>query len=251
MAAYSATAVALRIHRLGESDRIVVLLASDGRQIRAVAKGSRKSTSRFAGRVRPYVVADLLLATGRSLDVVSEVEVLDAHDTLTEDLDRAAAASAVAELAERLSAEGDPEPRVYQLTLATLAALESAAPQDGTLLTAAYYAKALAMHGWRPRLGTCMACGGRTDRGGRLSSAEGGMLCPGCDSLDPLAPEVGPELQSLLAELIGSTLTDLSARPHGRGLVRGALLILRDFAVFQLGSRLRAVDFLLTLSETG
>jgi DNA repair protein RecO (recombination protein O) len=249
MAAYSATGVVLRTYPLGEADRIVVLLASDGRQIRAVAKGSRKGTSRLSGRMRPYVVAELLLAVGRQLDIVSEAEVIDAHDALSDDLDRGAAAGAVSELAERLSAEGDLEPRIYDLTVATLDAAVAAEPQQCPLLVAAYYAKALAMHGWRPQLGVCVACGASTAGGGYLSAGEGGMLCGSCAGRDPLAPGVAAPLQALLAELIGSTLGELVARPHDPALVRDALLLLRDFAIFHLGCRLRAVDFLLGLGS--
>ena len=248
MPAYSATGVVLHTHPLGEADRIVVILASDGRQIRAVARGSRKGTSRLSGRMRPYVVADLLLATGRTFDVVSEAEVVQSHDALAEDLDRGAAAGAVTELAERVSAEGDPEPRVYELTVATLEALVAASSDRSLILTAAYYAKALAMHGWRPQLGSCVACGTPTPQGGYLSAGEGGVLCAACAGRDPLAPGLPAPMQALLAQLIARTLAELAAADVDPALVRGALLMLREFAVFHLGTRLRAVDFLLGLN---
>jgi DNA repair protein RecO (recombination protein O) len=194
-------------------------------------------------------VADLLLATGRTLDVITEAEIVDAHDTLNEDLDRGAAAGAVSELAERLSTDGDLEPRVYDLTVATLDAVVAAQPGQSALLVAAYYAKAMSMHGWRPQLGVCVACGTSTERGGYLSAGEGGMLCGSCAGQDPLAPAVSEPQQALLGELIGSTLADIVGTPRDPALVRSALLILRDFAVYHLGSRLRAIDFLLGLGE--
>ena len=249
MPAYSTTGVVLRTYPLGESDRIVVVLASDGRQIRAVAKGSRKGTSRLSGRMRPSVVAELLLATGRSLDIVSEAEVLEAHDALTEDLDRGAAAGALSELAERMSAEGDLEPRIFDLTVATLDAVVAAPPEQSLLLAAAYYAKALAMHGWKPQLATCVACGVPTEAGGHLSAGEGGVLCASCRGRDPVAPSLSGPVQTLLAELITARLADLTARPHDAALVRSALLLLREFATFHLGTRLRAIDFLLGLAD--
>ena len=249
MPAYSATGVVLRTYPLGEADRIVVVLTSEGRQIRAVAKGSRKGTSRLSGRMRPYVVAELLLATGRSLDVVSEAEVLEAHEALSEDLDRGAAAGALSELAERMSSEGDLEPRIFELTVATLDAVVATPPEQSLLLVAAYYAKALAMHGWKPQLGTCVACGVPTEAGGYLSAAEGGVLCASCGGRDAVAPSLSAPMQALLAELITATLADLAARPHDAALVRDALLLLREFATFHMGARLRAIDFLLALAD--
>jgi DNA repair protein RecO (recombination protein O) len=244
MATYPARAVVLRLHKLGESDRIVTLLASDGRQIRAVAKGSRKGTSRLAGRLQPYAVVDLLLATGRSLDVVSEAETRDPHETLRTDLDRSAAAGSVTELAERLSTDGDLEPRIFELTVATLDALETAPGSTVTLLVAAYYAKALAMHGWRPQLLTCTTCSAEVGDG-YLSAAEGGVLCTSCSDRDPRAVRLSGDAHALLRVLLGATLADLSTADVDPRLVRDTLVLLREFAVWHLGARLRAIDFLL------
>ena len=249
MPAYAVTGVVLRTYKLGEADRIVVILAEDGRQVRAVAKGSRKTTSRLAGRMRPYVVSRLLIATGRSLDVISEAEVIESHEALALDLDRGAGAGAVCELAERLSSDGDPEPRIYALTAATLDALADVPPEAAQTLTAAYYAKALSMHGWRPQLGTCVACGAEVPATGYLSAAEGGVLCPACAGTDPLAPAVDPAMRRLLGDLISSTLAELAVRDPDPERVRTALLLLRDFATYHMGGRLRAIDFLLGLSE--
>jgi DNA repair protein RecO (recombination protein O) len=244
MATYATRAVVLRLHKLGESDRIVTMLASDGRQIRAVAKGSRKGTSRLAGRLQPYAVVDLLMATGRSLDVVSEAETRDAHERLRTDLDRSAAAGSVTELAERLSTDGTPEARVYDLTVATLTAVETAPDTAVTLLVAAYYAKSLAMHGWRPQLLTCAACSAEVGEG-YLSASEGGVLCSSCAGRDPAAVRLSAEAHALLRVLIGATLADLARADVDPALTRDTLVLLREFATWHLGARLRAVDFLL------
>ena len=69
---YNARVLVLRKTKLGESDLILSLLAQDGSQIRAVAKGARKPTSQFSSRLELYSQADVLLAQGRSLDIVKE-----------------------------------------------------------------------------------------------------------------------------------------------------------------------------------
>jgi DNA repair protein RecO (recombination protein O) len=243
---YRVRGVVLRTQKLGESDRIVTIFAADGRQIRAVAKGSRKGTSRLSGRLQPYAVADLLLATGRSLDIVSEAETVSAHEPLRADLDRSAGASAIAELAEQLSTEGDPEPRVYELTAATLDALDPAEPPAVPLLVAAYYAKALAMHGWRPQLLVCTGCG-REVRSGHLSAAEGGVLCATCAQADPAAPRMDEATHVLLHRLLKARLAELQTLDADADTLRRTLLLLRQFAAWHLGARLRAMDFLLDL----
>ncbi len=245
MPTYSVRAIVLRTHKLGEADRIVTLFAQDGRQLRAVAKGSRKGTSRLAGRLQPYAVSDLLIATGRSLDVVSEAQTTSSHEGLRTDLDKSLAAAAVAEVAERISVEGDPEPRVFELTTATLDALEDASADETRLLVAAYYAKALAMHGWRPALVTCANCAAPvTD--GYLSAAEGGVLCPACGLMDPSAWHLAEDAHVLLRLLLGATLADILASRPDPGLVRDTLVLLREFAAWHLGTRLKAVDVLLS-----
>src|SRR6516165_12482648 len=81
--------VVLRTYRLGEADRIVVFLTERHGKVRAVAKGIRKTTSKFGARLEPLTHVDLLLWQGRSdLDIVNQVEVLDAYRAIRDDLDK-------------------------------------------------------------------------------------------------------------------------------------------------------------------
>ncbi|MFQ9180415.1 MAG: DNA repair protein RecO [Eggerthella lenta] len=79
---YDARAIVLRKTKLGESDLILALLAEDGSQIRAVAKGARKPASSFAARLELYSVVDLLVARGRSLDIVKEARLVESNERL-------------------------------------------------------------------------------------------------------------------------------------------------------------------------
>ena len=92
---YHARALVLDRTKLGETDLILTLLAQDGRQLRCVAKGARKPGGRLAARVELFCECDFLVARGRSLDVVSEAGLVDAHARLRGDLARVSAASAV------------------------------------------------------------------------------------------------------------------------------------------------------------
>ena len=98
---YTARVIVVRKTKLGESDLILTLLAEDGSQLRAVAKGARKPKSSFASRLELFSVADVLCAKGRSLDVVSEARLVEGNAALRGDIERISAAAPIAELVER------------------------------------------------------------------------------------------------------------------------------------------------------
>src|SRR4051812_24050017 len=117
--------MALRVQKLGESDRIVTLFTRRYGRLRAVAKGVPRTTSRFGARLEPFAHIDVQLLEGRSLDVISQVEGLDLYGRhLMADYPRYTAASAIAETAERLTPiEQEPSLRIYLLTLGAIRAL--------------------------------------------------------------------------------------------------------------------------------
>jgi DNA repair protein RecO (recombination protein O) len=77
--AYRDEAVVLRTHKLGEADRIITLLTKHHGQVRAVAKGVRRTSSRFGARLEPFMVADLQLVSGKSLDIVTQAVARGAY----------------------------------------------------------------------------------------------------------------------------------------------------------------------------
>ena len=90
---YDARVIVLRKTKLGESDLILTLLAEDGSQMRAVAKGARKPASSFAARLELYSVVDLLVARGRSLDIVKEARLVESNERLRRDIEHDACVS--------------------------------------------------------------------------------------------------------------------------------------------------------------
>ncbi len=106
MPLYRDEAVVLRTHKLGEADRIITLLTRQHGRVRAVAKGVRRTTSRWGSRLEPFNHVDLQLAEGRSLDVITQAETLDPfHARLGLDYDRYTAGTVLLETAERLVTE--------------------------------------------------------------------------------------------------------------------------------------------------
>ena len=181
MPSYPARALVLRKTKLGETDTILTLLAADGRQVRAVAKGLRKPGGRFGARLEPFAVVDLLLHTGRSLDVITEAQTVATHAALREDFDRSAAATVVADLLDKISVEGQAEPQLFALATTTLDVMEQAPVEALPALVVAFLVKAMAMHGYRPQLESCACCAGEAAR--RAGSSRWHRVAPLCPAV--------------------------------------------------------------------
>lgn len=243
MVAYSVRALVLRKTKLGETDAVLTLLAEDGRQIRAVAKGLRKPGSRTSGRLEPFSEADLLIHPGRSLDVISEVEVRSTHARLREDLDRSTAASVIVDVLDKISLEGQVEERLFGLAEATLDSLESSVAQVLPTLVTAFLVKVMAMHGYRPQLEACAACAEHVTGGKLFSLAAGGVLCAECGGADSSAIRLSESGRAYLIHLLRSTMAEIAASNPPEAEVRETFELMRSFVVYHLPARLRALDF--------
>ena len=204
MSLYRDTGVVLRTYKLGEADRIVVLMTAEHGKVRAVAKGVRKTKSRFGGRLEPLSHVSLLLYQGRELDVVSQAESLDHFRALHDDLSRLTRGIALLEAVDQLAQEREPNLRLYQMLLGALRALTTA---DSPLLVGAFYWKLLAAEGLHPELDSCVACGS-PEPFVAFDLDQGGVLCRACrrgrpisaGALDLLRRVLGGDLAAALRE---------------------------------------------------
>ena len=129
---YRDDGVVLRTHKLGEADRIITLLTRQNGRVRAVAKGVRRTKSRFGGRLEPFTHVDVLIHPGRSLDVIQQAEVIRAYGTpLVIDYPKYTAGTAMLETAERFTpVEKEPAIRQFLLLIGGLRALGEALEPD-------------------------------------------------------------------------------------------------------------------------
>lgn len=197
---YRESGVVLRVHKLGEADRIITVLTHDRGLVRAVAKGIRKTTSRFGARLEPFMHVQLLLAEGRSLDIITQVETLDAFaKDLGADYPAYTAGTAMLETAERLVQEdGEPAIQQLQLLVGALRAL-STQRQPPSIILDSYQLRALAIAGYAPTFDACARCG-VTGPHRNFHAASGGMLCDGCRMPGSAVPS--PLTVTLLAALL-------------------------------------------------
>ncbi len=170
----------LRTHKLGEADRIITLLTRQHGRVRAVAKGVRRTTSRWGARLEPFTHVDLQLAEGRSLDVVTQAESLDPFAArLGDDYDRYTAGTVMLETAERLVTE-EKQPAVQQFLLLVggLRAMAGGEHPPGQVLDS-YLLRSLAVAGYAPSFDHCARCG-EVGPHRWFSPSAGGVLCARC-----------------------------------------------------------------------
>ncbi len=182
---YSTEAIVLRRTDYGEADRILTLFTPKSGKVRAIAKGARRTTSRLAGHLEPFTRTQLLLATGRELDIVTQAEACERLDHLRDDLWHATGAWYAAELVDRFLQDADPHPRLYQLFTQTLRRLDEGAANPGESrgwLALRYFELHLLEElGYRPALHQCAGCDTPlTPMENGYSAELGGALCPQC-----------------------------------------------------------------------
>jgi DNA repair protein RecO (recombination protein O) len=237
--------VVLRTYRLGEADNIVVLLTEAHGKVRAVAKGVRRTSSKFGGRLEPLSHVALLLWQGRSeLAVVNQVELVDHFRAVREDLARVTGALAMAEVADQLAQEGHPDAGLYRMLVGALRAMAEVR-NDPTMIAPAFFVKALAHEGSEPVLTACAACGG--DPGDvdlvAFDMTEGGALCLRCRRGRP----VSSEALGVLRLVLGGSLARVLAEPPPPCAAEVAALATEAMEV-HLERRLRSVRTVPTFS---
>jgi DNA repair protein RecO (recombination protein O) len=237
---YALRVLVLRKTKLGETDVIVTLLSSDGGIVRAVAKGMRKPTSRFAGRLEPGSVADLMLAPGRTLEVVSDARSVDLHPGLRADYERSTAASVVLDVLDKMAVEGQPEERLFGLACATLGALETAELGRLRALVSAFLLKAMSMHGYRPHLDSCVSCACAAGGGSGFSLEAGGVLCPACGGS---APPLSSGARDLLSWLLASMMEEIARTELPQREEAEVFGLMTQFVAYHLPARLKALEF--------
>jgi DNA repair protein RecO (recombination protein O) len=233
---YREEAVVLRTHKLGEADRIVVLMTSGRGKVRAVAKGVRKTKSRFGGRLEPPGHATLLLYEGRNLDVVSQAELVDHYKPIRDDLDRMTDALALVEAVDQVAQEGEANPALFKMLTGALAALAEA-PERPALLVGAFYWKLLALEGVAPVLDGCVHCGAADVVS--FDPTEGGALCRQHRRGAPL----GAATLGLVRRILGGQLAAALREPPGPAVFAANHLATMALEA-HLERRLRAIHLL-------
>ncbi len=198
MPTYRDEVVVLRTHKLGEADRIVTFLSKSHGQIRAVAKGVRRTASKFGARLEPFMVADVQFYEGRNLDTVTQAETLSAYGaSIVDDYSVYTAATAMVETAERLTGEMA-TPQQYLLLVGALRSLANREHLAAHILDS-YLLRALSIAGWAPNFEACARCG-KPGTHQAFVIQIGGVVCADCKPMG--AALINEETSLLLGALL-------------------------------------------------
>jgi DNA repair protein RecO (recombination protein O) len=195
-----AEAVVLRSIRYGEADRILHLYTPNRGRISAIAKGVRKTRSRFGGRLEPFCRVELVLHEGRSdLMTVTSAQTLAPYSRLRSNGPAIDAAARACDAVNRLFGEAEPSEPVFHLLCNQLSLLDAEASHAGHANQLAFRLKLLVAGGFAPYLAACASCGERDHLVG-FSGAAGGVVCASCEGGGfPLAAEAHTFLTDALA----------------------------------------------------
>ncbi len=232
MPLYSDEAVVLRVHKLGEADRIVTLLTRRHGRVRAVGKGVRRTSSKFGARLEPGSQIDVQLHTRlseqqqsqarqRGLDLVTQTESIAAFGAqLSTDYPRWTAVSAILETAERMTEEGEPAMRLYLLVVGALRALVERQYDPGLVLDA-FFIRSTSLAGWEPALQECAKCSAPGPHAA-FNVQAGGVVCPDCRPPGSTRPEPA-SIEHMVALLSGDWVRAESALPGPRREASGLI----------------------------
>ena len=182
---YSTEAIVLRRNDYGEADRLLTLMTPHLGKLRVMAKGARKITSRKAGHIELFTRTNLLLAKGRTFDIVSQAELIETYRVLREDMQRGSLAHYFCELADQFGQEDNEDEPLFNLLADGLRWLCEA--PDPKLALRHFELRLLTLAGYEPRLFKCAMTGAPLEVDGAennvniilttFSPQHGGVLC--------------------------------------------------------------------------
>lgn len=248
MRTFRERAIVLRTYKLGEADRIIVFLGEGSGQFRAVAKGIRRTTSKFGARLQPFNLVDVQCYRGRGdLHTVTGAETLSAYSSsIASRYETFTNAKLVIEGAQRVTEGHDlPDRDQFALLHGALHALASTS-HPPALAATSYLLRLAAIEGWRPALDHCANC---VQPGWHhsFSLAAGGALCAECAGVDAV-PVAGPTLE-LMEALIQGNWDRASSLPHENWST--AMDLGGAWVQWQVEQRLRSLPFASVIDGCG
>jgi DNA repair protein RecO (recombination protein O) len=243
-------AVVLRRHDFGEADRLLTLYTARSGKLRAIAKGVRRPTSRLGGHLELFTHSNLLIARGRNLDIVTQVESIDGFTSLREDLWRTGLAYYVSELVDCLTEEHSENPLLFTSLVNALTRIsEGIRPLDALHH---FELQALSQLGFRPELRVCVRCRqGLQPVSNAFSLSAGGILCGACRASDPLCRTISANALKVLRLCLDDDWSTTSRLRLDTKLSDEVEHLLNAYTQFIAETQLKSAGFVASLRRDG
>lgn len=243
MAQYSTEAILLSVRNIGEADKIVTFFSKDLGKVRAIAYGCRRPKSPLAGGMQVFSHLQLQVMAGSQLDTIKQYDTKTSFRQLRENLEGMAYASFLMELASEVCPERHPEPQIYEILLAALAAFSSRNPRV-VALAAAF--QLLECTGYQPNYFHCMICECKLEEEAFFSHSKGGAVCPSCAEGEIF--EFPKEIRELITKLLF-----LNWQKPSKFMINGAALLkteklFLDYLMSFLEKPLKSLEFIQQLA---
>jgi DNA repair protein RecO (recombination protein O) len=206
---YKTEAIVLRSIRLREADRVIHLYTNARGPVGAVAKGVRRTKSRFGGRLEPFFRLRLVLYEGRGeLHTVTQAETVESYPRLREHGASIRTAAGACESVLRLFGESEANDAAYNLLCHELQLLDAEPAAAGSANLLAFRLKLLLAAGFLPELSSCARCGAESlpVDGVEFSASAGGVVCPDCATGDGFG--LGPAAHSFMTSALAAPLRE-------------------------------------------
>jgi DNA repair protein RecO (recombination protein O) len=243
---YKTEAVVLRSFRLGEADRVLHLYTLDRGRVGAVAKGVRKTKSRFGARLEPLSHVALMLHQGSSdLQTVTGADLIRPHSPTREDYYRLSVGLIGAEAMLRLFSEQEANERAFTALTRFLDVLDETPTSDGRAaldpLVLSFQLKLLWLSGYLPHLTSCAECGAEDAPLVGYSPSAGGAVCGACANRGNALALSAEGIEGIEA-LLASPLSDASSLGLSERAARDALRVVTASYEYNGGFRLRTLS---------
>ncbi len=247
MANYKTEGIVLKSIKLGEADKIITIYSSERGKISAVAKGIRRTKSKFGARLEPFSHVNLLLYDGRNLDIVTQVELVSSFREIREDFDKVVYGSAMLDLLEKISPIEEKDKEVFSFVLSSLQVLSSAS-KNIPLLLAVFDLKLMSIAGFRPNLSGCVICSGAAVSSLKkeviFSCELGGLLCDKCGLSDIDASSVSRMTIEVMINILKLDTQDIVGLEMSKSIEKELLSVTQRYVKHYLHARLKSREYL-------
>lgn len=233
MSLYKTRGIVIGRYEFGEADKIIVILTQDKAVIRCVAKGIRRIKSKMAGHLELFSETEVMLASGKSMDVITSARMISRPD-VTSSYDQMRIAYLVGEMVNRLGSDGD-HPGLYELVHSTLNSLNS--PDE--VLELWFKLRLLDVLGYRPGLEDCMKCHQKKSEDDYYFSDNlGGIVCRRCKG--SIGSSIGIDQIKLWRLMLSNNIDGVRNISKVNKLAAEGLMICNQFYEYTFGKQFRS-----------